>query len=1147
MNMRENKIIKLINSNFTIGKLSLVLVILFMGLASQVSATHIVGGDISYKCLGSSQYEVTLTVRIDCENGEEYFDETAFVGVFDGFGNLLPWVGTGGMVQLTNPVIDTVDTNIGAGPCGFVGDEVCVEEAIYTGIVSLPFRTTGYFLAYQRCCRNFSVTNLVNPLETGATYFTRVTEKALLVCNDSPKFNEWSDIFICANEPHLFDHSASESDGDSLVYSICAAKNGATFDNPQPSPPDGPPYEDVIYQPPFGPDDPMGGVPLVIDPQTGIYTATPNALGQFQIAVCVEEYRDGELLSRTIRDFQYNVVACINEDAPIANFDAPDLLCDGTLTVDFVNQSQGAESYTWNFNYPTTDMDFISMEENPTFTFPGPGEYVIALSAIRDLDGCTDTKFDTIGLYDSDLLADFEFEISSCVPDSTNIQFTDTSVDPDYEIVEWDWVFMTEDGYNNTSNEQNPFVTVPKDDNVVVSLTVYSDNGCSDAIEKEVDADPLDLEVLASPAMICEGDTTAILIDPNCDVIYTILPQTYVWTNDEDTTDCNIYIIPFDTIEYRIYASNGICFDSTSLTVEIIPQSDLVLSGDSLACADSIHMNVTGGFDFNQYEWSFDPDFDPLVGDMSDSLDIVFPPNTDTVTVYVRVKDGTGCSDVYSKEVINKTVDIVYQMVDTICAGVEEEIFIENNGEDDIEITWEDNDIIVMTTDSSVIVYSEDAGTIDTINFVVSNEFGCTEEGQIIIYKEEQPELDMTSDLQCGSFEVCFSTSQDELEIFWDFGDPTTDADTSLLVDPCYEYPGPGEYIVTLSINEGACSTLEIKDTVIVPEIIELNVETQLFEICEGEKVVMEADVNVDAEIYWIINGDTVATGNMYMDTFFVNTTVTVVAEDDFGCTDEADIEIEVYLFDIMIDGPDVICENDTVTLTLTNNSEGDNFDYNWFPDANIISGDGTTEVTVTASEPTEFGVIVTNLDNNCLDSTFFLLDVSVIDGEIYADPIDPYQCTESEIGISNPDSDWTFVWNNGETGPVIVDTIMNDTTYTVTVTDENGCTEEYSILITPQIPNCDENDVFLPNAFSPNNDGVNDEFKVRSNYIKQIDFVIYNRWGEEIFRTNDKNVGWDGIYNGEELAPDVYTFALNVVCSNGVDYQKIGSVTLIR
>ena len=90
---------------------------------------------------------------------------------------------------------------------------------------------------------------------------------------------------------------------------------GATPDIPQPQPPNPPPYEAINWiDPPYGVDNMLngspGGVPLEINRETGFLTGLPNTIGQFVVGICIEEYRDGELISTTRRDFQYNVGVC---------------------------------------------------------------------------------------------------------------------------------------------------------------------------------------------------------------------------------------------------------------------------------------------------------------------------------------------------------------------------------------------------------------------------------------------------------------------------------------------------------------------------------------------------------------------------------------------------------------------------------------------------------------------------------------------------------------------------------------------------------------------------------------------------------------------------------------------------------------------
>ena len=126
-------------------------------------------------------------------------------------------------------------------------------------------------------------------------------------------------------------------------------------------------------------------------------------------------------------------------------------------------------------------------------------------------------------------------------------------------------------------------------------------------------------------------------------------------------------------------------------------------------------------------------------------------------------------------------------------------------------------------------------------------------------------------------------------------------------------------------------------------------------------------------------------------------------------------------------------------------------------------------------------------------------------------------------------------------------------TTYTVTITDSNGCMATGEITITVIPPTCTDEgtdgDVFIPTAFSPNNDGNNDVFLVRSNFIQEFDFQILNRNGQEVFRTNDPEEAWNGRFGntGTELSPDVFSYCVRVVCTNDVELVRVGTVSLVR
>lgn len=125
--------------------------------------------------------------------------------------------------------------------------------------------------------------------------------------------------------------------------------------------------------------------------------------------------------------------------------------------------------------------------------------------------------------------------------------------------------------------------------------------------------------------------------------------------------------------------------------------------------------------------------------------------------------------------------------------------------------------------------------------------------------------------------------------------------------------------------------------------------------------------------------------------------------------------------------------------------------------------------------------------------------------------------------------------------------TPKNDFSLKVTVFDRFNCPHVFQINLKVLFPDCDSSTVFIPNAFSPNKDGHNDVLFVRGQNISQIHLLIYNRWGEKIFESNQIAIGWDGTYKGNALSPDVFAYYLEVLCIGGKKYSKKGNISLLK
>ena len=305
--------------------LRLTLAVALLGvLTTDVSAKHIVGGEVTYECLGEAgagqrRYRITVTMYRDCASGGADFDggprssgrfeATIFRGAAEVQRMPIP---TSGLT------ISRLDPNL-TNPCIELPPGVCVERGVYVTEVVLPVSDEVYTVSYQRCCRNETISNIVRPGDAGATYLVEITPTAQRVCNASPTFDNFPPLVICADETLRFEAGATDADGDRLVYSLCEPFYGGGnitsgpgvngFDGVIPNPESPPPYEPIDFRREFSSQTPLDGT-LTIDQNTGFLQARPRAIGQYVVCLSVQEFRGDELIGEVRRDFQFNVVAC---------------------------------------------------------------------------------------------------------------------------------------------------------------------------------------------------------------------------------------------------------------------------------------------------------------------------------------------------------------------------------------------------------------------------------------------------------------------------------------------------------------------------------------------------------------------------------------------------------------------------------------------------------------------------------------------------------------------------------------------------------------------------------------------------------------------------------------------------------------------
>lgn len=568
-------------------------------------ASHIVGGDIYYDYIGNNNYRFYITVYRDCFSTGAAFDDPLPIAVYlqNGtspiFIETVPFPGS-----VTLPVIFN-------NPCVIPPTNICVEKAVYIKVITLPPTPGGYTVTYQRCCRGPNITNLVNPDDTGLTWTTHVPgSETGATINSSPRFTNYPPLLLCNNDDLVFDHSATDPDGDQLVYSLVTPLAGGTSGNPLPNPAPPPNYFPVIWAGGFSAANPLGpGATISIDPNTGVLLASPQMLGLFVVGIRVQEYRNGVLIGQTVRDFLFKVFNCnITMQAILPTQEQlPSFVsyCQG-LTVPFVNNSYGATNYSWDFGVNGITSD-VSTAAAPTYTYPTPGIYTAMLVANPGWP-CTDTAYMTVNV-NNEFNVSFTSEDSLCVL-GNSFNFVGQSNGPASSTYLWDF----------GPNASIPSATTLNVNNVNFSaaginpVTLTGENGdCEATFTANITIFP---EPIASIVMPTGYECEGLTVDFGNNSSGT---TAYHWDFGVNGTlsDTSNLLSPTFTFPTGgtydvtlIGSSSNICSDTTFETITVNELLTIAFTSNDSLCVTDNSFDFDGqmtGPSFTTYLWNFGP------------------------------------------------------------------------------------------------------------------------------------------------------------------------------------------------------------------------------------------------------------------------------------------------------------------------------------------------------------------------------------------------------------------------------------------------------------------------------------------------------------------------------------------------------------
>lgn len=291
--------------------------------AFPAAASHIVGGEFEIVHISGDNYRINLILYFDELNGNlGARDPKVDARIFRKRDNAL-------MMEVYLPFSSQTPVSYTQPACS--NGEIVTSRILYTAVVQLTPQqfsdAEGYYLSWERCCRNYDITNIYSddPLSggryAGQTFyleFPPVVKDGLPFINSSPRLFPPLNDYACPRRPYYVDFAGVDDDGDSLVYSIVTPLNTKTADalplpdlRPRPRP-----YPVVTYRAPFSASNILGGMPDLRISRDGFLTVTPTMVGLYVFAVRCEEYRDGVKIGELRRDFQMLVVDGCNPAEP---------------------------------------------------------------------------------------------------------------------------------------------------------------------------------------------------------------------------------------------------------------------------------------------------------------------------------------------------------------------------------------------------------------------------------------------------------------------------------------------------------------------------------------------------------------------------------------------------------------------------------------------------------------------------------------------------------------------------------------------------------------------------------------------------------------------------------------------------------------
>lgn len=1190
-NLFRNKLLKL--STF----------VLLLFIQTNLTASHAVGADLTYKCIDPVNriYEVSLTFYRDCYgiDASSYVEinyESATCGISN-YVNAYPIAGTG---QEVSPVCDIASTTCSGG------SNPGIQEYVYTVEITLPQNCSDWIFWYRVGNRNAMINTIYAP-SSEYMYVEAELDNLTYSDNNSPTFTNKPVPFICLGQNFCFNHGARDEDGDSLAYTLIS------------------PYSDkgitVDYNLGYSATAPLKvNTPMDFDSESGSFCVTPSQLEVTVMAVRVDEYRNNIKIGSVIRDMQVIVRPCSNDLPSVNGINGTDIYEDTICAY---------QPYCFDINTFDTDLSqsvtltWNNGIEDGVFN-PGSGQRPVGeFCWTPDADDVqslphyfTVTVRDNNCTYNGLQTFAFKIYVKELVLDAGN----DTTINCGSTAnlsANYQGSASATFTWNNGMTGRN--ISVNKAGQYIVTV---DDNGCAGQ-------DTINVSYLNAPELELSDNDTLRCNEPKIiSAVTTPSNLSINWSTGENGSSISVN----DSGWYYGSISHNGCTITDSTYMTKIPFGWDINIAYSYGCSGinsyfSNQKSVTSngtlynskwtieGKEFNQdsvnyifsnkgnypvsvnllseegckYDTTFNVDVleSPIVqfekdsGCVGEALKFV-DKSVGNIAVNVwSFGDGNGTSNAFSvghtyatsgsfpvtliAQATNGCIDSIKQFVNVNDKPLVDFVLNDKCLEDSITLSsslpfnskynynWKISNGTLQTGTTTKVKFTS-AGN-KNVEFVIEDDLGCKDSLKKPITIFPTPIVQVDGLDICDGESILFSTTTSNLKtILWDFGDGTQSNTNNYTKT----YSSVGSNVVELNVesNDGCVNS----DTAIVSINPIPFVEIEPVKFCQSSNFTLsnliDETTTVNNYKWWTGTDSLVGSNAKYTFTNLGANLVLVQETTPKGCSaidttivtinKAPDLDFEADT--LIACDPSIINFNDN-TISYNGTLES----WNWSVDR-LGKFTGET-ISPLFNYPGTYDVSLTVTDINGCTSSLTKTDWIQINPSPTADfffsdnPID--ELNNTTYLLNNSENAISFKWDIGSIRTSILENVTASFdsvgTYPIQLVSTNslGCSDTIvkNLIVNPHFQ------FWIPNAFTPNNDSRNDLFIGKGVNYENVEVWVFDRWGTVAYHHSGDFFSWNGkhLNNGADCQQDVYAYKAIVTDWKNKDHEYTGTITLIR